>query len=394
MTQHDKQDAMSALKRYGNNRVFCKGKLISGPDAKSCIASFLMILIPSIVWHATVGKFFADRYSFIIPALTAIFQICSLCLLVCTAFSDPGIMPRQKDHQEVYDPRTKTHRMKQPPRYYDLVLRGHPFKLKYCTTCNIYRPPRCTHCSVCENCIERFDHHCPWIGNCIGKRNYWLFYSFVTSTGVVNVAVLGTAVAHLAVLTQEFQDNEGKGSGDALLQAMREEYMSAAIVVYTAAIVWFTVGLCMYHSYLICTNQTTYEQIKGVYSGGNGGPASAANPFHRSIAGNCHDILCSGVRPRFFNPYDGRITWPRVPADEARELKIYARPGSGNGDLAHKPYADKGLSGPRDGAQAQAVSNVVDDHLLSGNSDPAAQTFPEADGGRAVVPHAKQAEEL
>merc|ERR1712048_927178 len=183
--------------------------------------------------------------------------------------------------------------------------RGHPFKLKYCITCNIYRPPRCTHCSVCENCIERFDHHCPWIGNCIGKRNYWLFYCFVSFTSMLNVFTLATSVAEVWILTQEIIDQESLGSGDALFGAIKEAPIAAALCLYSVAIVWFTVGLFLYHNYLICTNQTTYEQIKGTYNSGN-------NPFHRGVAGNCQDILFSKVRRRYIDASvpDGRLLWP------------------------------------------------------------------------------------
>merc|ERR1719352_328027 len=94
-----------------------------------------------------------------------------------------------------------------------------------------------------------------------------------------------------------------KGGGDAFVESMKEEPVSVALAVYTTAIVWFTVGLCMYHTYLIFTNQTTYEQIKGTYS------SSANNPFTRGILGNCQDILCSRVRPRYFNAFDGQLRW-------------------------------------------------------------------------------------
>jgi hypothetical protein len=42
-------------------------------------------------------------------------------------------------------------------------------QVRYNDTCQFYQPPRAHHCSVNDNCIERFDHHCPWVGTTIGK---------------------------------------------------------------------------------------------------------------------------------------------------------------------------------------------------------------------------------
>ena len=63
------------------------------------------------------------------------------------------------------------------------VLGAPPFhsvpKLRRCGYCNIIQPLRAKHCEDCNQCVHRYDHHCPWLGNCVGERNHRFFWAFL-----------------------------------------------------------------------------------------------------------------------------------------------------------------------------------------------------------------------
>lgn len=48
-----------------------------------------------------------------------------------------------------------------------------------CNKCLGTKPPRAHHCSICEKCVLKMDHHCPWIHNCVGHHNHRYFLLFL-----------------------------------------------------------------------------------------------------------------------------------------------------------------------------------------------------------------------
>lgn len=50
-----------------------------------------------------------------------------------------------------------------------------------CDICLVVQPVRTRHCIDCNRCVRRFDHHCPWVYNCVGERNHQFYWYFLVS---------------------------------------------------------------------------------------------------------------------------------------------------------------------------------------------------------------------
>ncbi|KAF8310232.1 DHHC palmitoyltransferase-domain-containing protein [Cantharellus anzutake] len=53
--------------------------------------------------------------------------------------------------------------------------------MTFCVDCMAQKPLRSKHCRACNRCTARFDHHCPWVWNCVGVNNHRQFVVFITT---------------------------------------------------------------------------------------------------------------------------------------------------------------------------------------------------------------------
>ncbi|KAG4212592.1 hypothetical protein ERO13_A02G175700v2 [Gossypium hirsutum] len=61
----------------------------------------------------------------------------------------------------------------------DMYPPGTSIRSCTCSYCNVEQPPRAKHCHDCDKCVLQFDHHCVWLGSCVGQDNHCKFWWYI-----------------------------------------------------------------------------------------------------------------------------------------------------------------------------------------------------------------------
>ena len=131
-------------------------------------------------------------------------------------------------------------------------------KLSYCNTCKFLRPPRSFHCSQCGVCVEVHDHHCPWVGNCIGYRNLKYFIAFLFWTGMlalVTVAIVGYV---MFTCTDQFNDDN-----NIALSAIAKAVFTYAAIIALSLLSFFLFQTCSLGMKNIASNEDIRHRWNG-----------------------------------------------------------------------------------------------------------------------------------
>ena len=268
-----------------------------------------MIAVPGVLFIAFPGAYFVEAGHAEVLVLAVMLLSGSLCMLCRTASMNPGFIPRQEPpfaRGPLGAPALSSY-PSTDHKYFEMPTSGKLLRLKYCVSCTlhpgyIFRPPRCSHCSDCNCCVERFDHHCPWVGNCIGKRNYRSFFLFLVFTTSLTLFTFIAAFAHIWTETKRIYDEDGYDDRfEAFLEGLKTAVPSVVLTIYSFVvrfrqIFWFIGGLLYFHTYLSLTNQTTYEKLKGAWKGKSGNPFNMQGYWH-SFKG----ILCRKMPPQHYD---------------------------------------------------------------------------------------------
>eukprot|EP01116_Phalansterium_solitarium_P015782 TRINITY_DN3520_c0_g1_i1.p1 TRINITY_DN3520_c0_g1~~TRINITY_DN3520_c0_g1_i1.p1 ORF type:complete len:348 (-),score=59.52 TRINITY_DN3520_c0_g1_i1:361-1404(-) len=263
------------------SKFFLDGRLITGPERGGFWGTNVLILFPALLFFFTEAALLWVRVSPWLVAIGIYSLPFNLVVLFLVGHTDPGIVPRRRPADFDYRRPGASSATDRVEVKRNIVIDGQTLALKYCATCEVFRLPRTAHCVTCDNCVEHFDHHCPWVGNCVARRNYRYFLWFLTATTFNTGYLFVTAAWSLYLVYLEAGDVLPR---DALMFAVAGMPGSVLLLLYTFFIVWTVGGLMCYHWYLALIGQTTNQQIKRT--------GLIGNPFSRGLLTNCAYQCC------------------------------------------------------------------------------------------------------
>ena len=149
-----------------NKILFIYDYLVNKPNPVVQIFYLLLVLFLYLLYYFYGIKIYFPHkvlsYNLIYILYTILFF--SLYIFYLCSISDPGIIKKKNI----------SYLKKKYP--YDFLFNSDKPE---CKKCNFPKINRSKHCRICDKCIEKFDHHCIWINNCVGAKNMKYFFYFI-----------------------------------------------------------------------------------------------------------------------------------------------------------------------------------------------------------------------
>lgn len=141
-----------------------------------------------------------------------------------------------------------------PPLYFELFIQRFPGQTpRVCSKCHGTKPASAHHCSICGECVLKMDHHCPWVANCVGLKNYKFFVLFLF------YAVVGCGLYLYVGIPVLFAVMENSS----LTGVSAPPFASAMCAIFTGAFGVTLLFFLAFHLTLVVTGRSTIEVRSG-----------------------------------------------------------------------------------------------------------------------------------
>lgn len=132
---------------------------------------------------------------------------------------------------------------------------------KWCNICKKWYPGTLRkHCYDCNKCVTGFDHHCPFLNQCIGETNYKPFMALLFACAAVHILAIGVGMDVLFEMWGDKVETDAREKwGRSLFVCLIVFMITIAVMLVgpLLALLWFQMQL-IYRSWKTGRPETTY----------------------------------------------------------------------------------------------------------------------------------------
>jgi len=328
----------------------------------SSSAAYFTIVLPMYIEMLGNSRFSLFILVVVVHSVLLIYVVLNF---IIATFMDPGRFPKV-DVSDGLEPNDVIGNV-QTTAYKNVLINDINVRMKWCSTCQFYRPPRSSHCAVCNACIDTMDHHCPWVCNCIARRNYRYFLQFLVSLTIHMLIVFGMSLA-LVLLKKD------------------HGITNMPIVVALFLIILITIliipigGLTGFHLILVSRGRTTNEQVTGKFRTG-------VNPFDEGCISNWGYTMCPSMPPSYIE-FRRKKQKRREYLQTRMMLKLQTTKTSTNSK--HKVVYHQNQRGAENNSSIKIISN--NNNNTNNNNNSRTKTKRSGSNGRATTTATDQSE--